>query len=143
MKHWNVVYLLCGVPASGKSWVCEQLKDKFVYVPHDLNKSEIVDAVHSANEILNVHHVVGKSILLDCPFGETKLKAQLEHAGFKVIPYFIVETPQIIEARYVTREKKALPKNVLTRATTILDRAKEWGALYGTSQEILEALKQI
>ena len=31
----KTVYLVVGVPASGKSWVCEQLKDKFEYVHHD------------------------------------------------------------------------------------------------------------
>ncbi len=29
------IYLVCGVPGSGKTWVCKQLTDKFQYVAHD------------------------------------------------------------------------------------------------------------
>jgi hypothetical protein len=130
-------YLICGVSGSGKSWVCRQLVDKFCYIPHDEHYNDHVQVIKRACLTSD------KPIITECPFGERVLKGSIEVIGIRVIPYFVVERPEIVAKRYYEREKKLLPQNALTRASTIIQRAQEWNAPYGTSKEILEKLKAI
>lgn len=132
------VYLICGVPGSGKTWVCEQLKDKFTYVPHDMFLKTLSSAVVGAAKLSTV-----KAVLTECPFGERLLREELEAVGCHVIPYFIVEKPEVIKARYEKRENRPLPKANHTRAASIIDRALEWKAPWGTSEQILTKLKEL
>lgn len=60
----------CGVSGSGKTWVCEQVKDLFTYVPHDENMKNICSAIVKAN--------ADKPLITECPFGERYLKESLE-----------------------------------------------------------------
>lgn len=131
------VYLLAGVPGSGKSSVCEQLRDKFFYVSHD-KCGDFLSKV-----ILDISKSQKKPILTDCPFAERKLKDELEAQGLDVIPVFIVEDPNVIARRYELREKKPASKATLTRASSILERAREWNAFHGTSDEVLNHLRSI
>jgi hypothetical protein len=130
----RTIYLVCGVPGSGKTWVCNQLKSLFTYVPHDdFEKGFHLTALKAAAR--------EKPLLTDCPFGESSLRTKLEAANFKVIPYFIVEDLETIKSRYKSRTRRDLPKNQQTRAASIIDRAKEWKAKYGTSEQVLKMLK--
>ncbi len=54
-----------------------------------------------------------------------------------------MEDPAVVQERYLKREGKPLYKAGITRATTIKDRATEWNATNGTSNEILEFLKKV
>lgn len=134
------IYMVCGVPASGKSWVCEQLTDRFTYVRNDdyidVGLSDYFGAVRAAVE-------GEKPVLTDCPFGERNRREQFEERGFDVRPYFIVECPALVQARYEKREGRPVARNVLSRAVSIKDRAKEWGAPSGSSVEILNLLLQV
>jgi dephospho-CoA kinase len=133
------IYLICGVPGSGKSWVCEQLQDKYHYVRHDdhHDKHTLISEVR--------HHATSaqKPILVDCPFAERELKEKLLQYGISVTPLFVIEPPDVVKRRYEAREKKPVAKNVMTRAVTIQDRAKEWNAIAGNSNEILKYLKDL
>lgn len=40
-NHRHIIYVLAGVSGSGKSWVCEQLRDQFHYIPMDKYKKNI------------------------------------------------------------------------------------------------------
>lgn len=132
------VYLVCGVPGAGKSWVCEQLEDEFTYLRNDDYIGEnFVEAIHTMSELSP------KPVLADCPFGERDLRDKLFAEMVKVIPVFIVEKPEVVAARYKSREKKSCPQNVLTRATSIGSRAAEWKAFRGTSEEVLEHLRSL
>lgn len=128
------LYLLCGVSGSGKSYVCNRMAHKFTYVSHDLYKDTLIDAVVNASKRTE------KALLVDCPFGETKLREDLTAQGFDVIPLFIIESPEIVSKRYFAREKKPITKSALTRASTIVNRADEWKALKGTSDQMLNIL---
>ncbi len=129
----KTVYLICGVPGSGKTWVCEQLKDKYEYVPHDLY-------MHNLHHILlDRSETAKKPMITECPFAEREFKQKLELRGLSVIPYFIVEPQEVVKTRYESRGKP-LPKNIWTRALTIRDRAIEWNCPHGTSLEILDKL---
>lgn len=130
-------YLICGVSGSGKTWVCKQLTDKFLYIPHDEHIHDI------AQVVLRASIVSEKPIITECPFGERVQRGSLEVLGIVVKPFFVVERPEIVAKRYYDREKKTLPQNALTRASTIINRAYEWGCPWGTAKEILEKLKAI
>lgn len=129
------VILVCGVPGSGKTWVCRQLPpDKFQYIPHDEHLKDIVRALAVAARTSSL------PIVTECPFGERGMREQLETLGCVVKPVFVVESPDVIWRRYADREGKSPSKSTMTRASSIINRAEEWGAPHGTSSHILNYL---
>lgn len=132
------VILVCGVSGSGKTWVCEQLKDKFHYVPHDLHYK------NHAQVMFEEGKKTQKPQITECPFGERVFRHDLIYKyNFTVLPYFVITPPDVVAKQYLEREGKPLPKAAYTRATSILDRAKDWKAPYGSSIEILEKLQKL
>jgi hypothetical protein len=131
--------MVIGCPGSGKSWVCDQLKDKFDYVHHDLFIGMAGDTY--VREILNRSKSATKPLLIEAPFSISQIKDPLEQMGFKITPVFIQEQPQVITDRYRARERKDIPKGHLTRQETYKQRAQEWKAFQGTSSQVLEHLK--
>ncbi len=131
----QTVYLLCGVSGVGKTWICEQVKDHFEWIPQDDHFDDQVDVT------LRAAKSGVKPVLTECPFGERITREQLERKGAKVIPVFVVEDPKIVARRYESREGKPLPKNAMTRASTIIERVREWRAFSGTANEVLHHLK--
>lgn len=129
------VVIVCGVPGSGKTWACLQLRDKFYYLPHDEYQKNLAEAVAKTAALCD------QPVITECPFGERILKEKLETMGHKVTPYFIVEHPSVVKVRYEKRENRPVSQATLTRATTIMNRAKEWNAFFGTSQEVLKRLR--
>lgn len=132
------IYLVCGVPGSGKSWVCNQLSEKFEYIANDdfIGKDYLKELFAAARRS-------EKPILADCPFAERKVREELEAMRLKVIPYFIVESPQVVKQRYEKREGRPVEKNTISRAMSIKGRAEEWNAPHGTSSQVLELLKAV
>lgn len=130
------VYLICGVSGSGKTWVCNQLKEKFHYIPHDEHYNNFTKV------ILNAALSADKDIITECPFGERIVRQDLEKYNIRVIPHFIVEPPELVAKRYQDRENKPIQKAAFTRASSILQRAQEWNAPYGKSEQILEMLQK-
>lgn len=130
-------YLVVGCPGSGKSWVCDQLKQMFRYVPHDMfiNK-DYLDAIQRSKD-------TDKPLLIETPFSISQIKEPLEKRGFQVEPVFIQEKPETIAERYKARENRDIPKGHLTRQQTYASRAKEANAFSGTSSEVLEHLKKL
>lgn len=132
------VFLLCGVPGSGKSWIAERVEHRFTYVPHDeFTTQELPVAVWKQARTSD------KPILVDCPFAERTLREELIALDLKVTPVFIVEHQDVIRRRYEDREKRTIPKGHITRALSIQARAEEWNAVWGTSQEILKHLMDL
>jgi gluconate kinase len=133
------VYLLCGVPGSGKSWVSEQLQQEYTYIRNDDfigNPKTFIAAIFNAAKSSQ------KPILCDCPFAERKLRDELVDRDLRVIPIFIVEHPQVVRRRYESRGKPVYP-GLLTRALSIQDRAIEWNAFWGTAEEVLKKLREL
>lgn len=138
------VYLVVGVPGSGKSWVANQLKDKFTYVHHDGFIGHINHPEVYVKEITKAASTSDKPILAEAPFSISQIKDPLEKEGLSVEPVFILEDPRTLKQRYETdknRDGKPLPKGHLTRMETYRSRAKEWGAFSGNSTQVLEHLK--
>ena len=131
------IYLVCGVPGSGKTWVCRQLAHKAYYIPHDLHYRD------HAHALLKASRTSIKPIITEVPFAERVLRETLEKHGITVKPIFVIEDVQTIADRYEAREGKKIPKNNITRAKSIIDRAKEWNAFMGKSEEVLKHLDSI
>lgn len=127
-----MIYLLAGVPCSGKSWITNQVKDDYVVLEQDdyIGKQQAyIEAIKEAND--------DNDVIINTPFGVTELMTKLKDAGLSVIPVFIVEDEQTLRERYKRREGKDIPKGHLTRNSTYKERAKELRAHYGTSKDIL------
>ncbi len=142
------IYLICGVSGSGKSWICRQLRDKFTYVEHDKfyappSKMHVTMCNRLYQTALKDAAKGDKPVITECPFAERTLREDLEKAGFKVIPYFVIEPTSVVQHRYRTREGKEVSAAVITRSVTIRKRADEWDAPSGTSNEILAMLKRL
>lgn len=91
--------------------------------------------------LLEAVKIAEKPVLTECPFAERELRDNLLASGCEVIPIFVVEPADLVACRYEARERKPLPKNVYTRASSIANRAAEWSAFRGTSEEVLAHLR--
>jgi hypothetical protein len=132
--YLNKIYMVIGCPGTGKTWVCNQLREHFHCVPQGNMSSGVY-----VDEVLTHAKVAHKPILIEAPFGVTEIKTALETC-FKVIPIFIQEDLNVIRDRYFKREGKQIPPGNLTRQNTYKERAEAWGAYQGTSSECLAHL---
>jgi gluconate kinase len=128
------VYLICGVPGSGKTWIASQIAKKFSYLPHD----EYATADYG-KAILAMAAMSDKPILAECPFRMKVLIEELEAEGVKVHSYFIKEDEQTIAQRYEAREGKPIPKQHLSNYRRLIADKREWKV--GSQNEILGILK--
>lgn len=152
----QTVHMVCGVPGSGKTWVCEQLTEKFTYLKHDdyMNAAKLRLVEQSPlgrATVLEKDFVAAiiqaatkdKPVLIDCPFAERELRKRIESIGLKVVPWFIVESTALVQERYKRRTGRDLPQNSVTRSATIVNRANEWKALHGKAEIVLKALQSV
>lgn len=140
------VFIVCGVPGSGKSWVCEQLATQFSYVAHDgwnqrdkISSGKYLEGY--ARTLFDHAMKTNKPVLGDCPFAERTLRCHLESLGLKPNFVFLHVDPSDLLNRYVER-MKPLPKSHLTRLKSIGTRAKEWKSFFGTSDDALWFLQR-
>jgi len=129
------IYLVVGVPGSGKTTICNQLKDQYEYFAHDQYKKTYLAT------ILELGSIATKPILIETPFSVSELVDPLTRAGFKVNPVFIIESAETVSERYTKREGKPISKGHLTRLETYKQRAKDLNTFSGTSNEVLEYLR--
>jgi hypothetical protein len=150
------VVLVVGVAGSGKSWVCRQLTDIYDYVPHD-RCWEHPDAAPGPGldvawgpkgsrsthleTLLKAARSGRRPVLTEAPFGERKLKEDLEAAGVEVRPVFVVEDARTVHKRFMAREGSPPSAGVMTRLAGMKARAVTWNAFWGTSAEVLVHLK--
>lgn len=127
------IYMVIG---SGKSWVCEQLTELFHYVRHDSS----IGGDYLA-EIKRQAKLATKPLLIETPFSVSQIKDPLEEAGFRIVPVFIQEHPDVIRQRYREREFKNIPEGHLARQATYAQRACNWDAFEGTSAQVLAYLR--
>lgn len=130
------VYLLCGVPGSGKTFLAEKLQKKFSYLPHDE-----YPVTTYGKEIWKMASMSEKPILAECPFRMSVLIKELQDAGLKVYSYFIKEPEYLISSRYEAREGKPIPKKHLSNYKRLLATHRDW--IVGSQNEILAVLKKV
>jgi hypothetical protein len=131
------IVLVVGVPGSGKTWVCHQLRTRFVYIPHDDYKveQEYFDKLLATSQQSDV------PVLGEAPFGISKFLETCEFSGIEAVPVFIIEDDEVIIDRYYQREHKMPYPGTLTRQQTYKERAEQLGAFQGTSEEVLNYLR--
>lgn len=139
-EEMKEAYMVVGCPGSGKTWVCEQVKDAYTYVHHDLFIGMAGDAYVRA--IIEASKTAKKPLLIEAPFSISAIAGPLEEKGFKITKLFIQEKPEVISERYRAREKKAIPKGHLTRQKTYAERARATNSFQGTSSQVYEYLKK-
>lgn len=137
----STIYLVVGSPCTGKTWVCKQLTKQFAYVPHDRYLAK--DNLRYLNAIRATSRHSLRPVLAEAPFSVSQLVDPLTDHGFTVVPVFIVEPAEVLQARYQAREGKPLPAGHLTRQNTYRDRAASLQAFIGTSDEVLEHLRHV
>lgn len=137
----QTVYMIVGCPGAGKTWITNQIKDKFTFLHHDLYIGMAGDTY--LRDIYKALETSTKPLLIEAPFSISQYKDPLERNGIKVIPVFIIEEESVLKERYRNREKKEIPKGHITRQQTYAKRCAEWGAFRGTSSEVLEHLKGV
>jgi hypothetical protein len=138
----KTIYMVVGSPGSGKTWVCDQLKDKFQLIHHD-GYIHLKAPGSYVKAILEEAPKATKPVLIEAPFSISQTKEPLEAAGYKVIPVFIVEEDSVHRKRYAERERKNIPQGHLTRTQTYLQRAKEGKHFFGTSEQVLKHLQSV
>lgn len=136
----KLIIILVGTPGSGKTWVANQLTDKFCVVAHDIYGMTSMRAyVHTISEFANRET---RPVLCETPFSLTQIQHPLMALGFEVVPIFIIETPEVTRQRYEARENRPIPTGHLTRIRTYIQRAKDLNSPIGTAEEILKLLKE-
>lgn len=133
------IYLVIGTPGSGKSWVCNQLKDKFEYIPHD-SYPKLMEYLNLAKSLADNG---ADPVLIETPFSVSMILGPLDKAGYDVTPVFILEDEETVSNRYEARENRPIPEGHLTRIQTYRERAHELQAFSGTSEEVLNYLKNV
>lgn len=116
--------------------MASQIKEHFLYVPHDDYEVPVY-----YKELLKASRLNTLPVLAECPFRISVLISDLKRHGAQLKLFFIIEKADVVRSRYEQREQKRIPSMHLTRIQTVRERAREYGAPTGTSQEILNLLK--
>lgn len=126
------LFLIAGCPASGKSWVCEQLSDKFNYVSYDkVNKN------YHVYELLKNNN---KPLLYDPTIKVSTFTKRYSHL-FNIKLLVIVEDKRIIENRMRVRSGE-ITKTLDRRIKRMSDLSNNC-EFSGTSDEVLNYLNSI
>lgn len=141
MQKVKTVYILVGVPSSGKTWVSSQLAHVANVIEHD-DFREPGSYLRALLTTWNKGKSDSRSIIANTPFGLSELMRSLHENGVKVEPVFVIENEQVLKDRYLEREGKSIASGHLTRQHTYRRRATELGSFVGTSNEVLKHLKE-
>jgi hypothetical protein len=126
------LFIIAGCPASGKSWACEQLKDKFNYVPYDgINKDLHIYELLKNND---------KPLLFDPTIKVSTFIKRIGHL-FNIRLIVIIESEGVINSRMISRGGKITDtiKRRIKRMNNLVKKAE----FSGTSDQVLEYLKKI
>jgi len=138
----KTLYLVVGAPGSGKTWVCNQLENKFHLIHHD-GYIYLKQPGAYVQAILTLAPTIDRPILIEAPFSISQTVEPLEKKGYKIHPVFIVEPSAVHADRYQKREGKPIPQGHLTRTQTYLQRAKDGRHFYGTAEQVLKHLQEL
>lgn len=134
------IYLVCGVPGSGKTWVLNQINVLNVKVIHHDDYLDYSPEKYAMLlvEALKTHD----KVVADCPLFISAIIATINDINISIKPIFIIEDAHTIKTRYEQREHRSIPKQHLSRIPTLVKRAQEYKAFMGTSEQVLNKLKE-
>lgn len=125
------LFLIAGCPASGKSWVCNQLEEEFNYISYDgINKNYHVYELLKNNS---------KQLLYDPTIKVSTFTKRYGHL-FNIRLIVIVEDESIINQRMIARNGKLT--DTIKRRIKRMKSLSENCEFSGTSSEVLEYLKK-
>jgi hypothetical protein len=140
------IYLVCGVPGSGKTWVCERVLDHYHWVPQDqyITKDRAISPIELHKKaLIQAARTEVKPIIGEVPFMISIMIGELRGLGHDVRPVFVIEPPWLVKRRYEAREKKTIPQMHLTRVATVRQRANALSLFSGKSEDVLAYLRAI
>lgn len=129
------VYLLIGAPAAGKSWVANQLTDKFDYISYDGNRKK------THIDLLRIPSTKPK--LYDPTFKiSTVIRRHSDEFNFVIVA--IQEDEQTLRQRMSSRGGK-WTDTIMKRNEQVRKRYEKYGngGFIGTSTEVLDYLKTL
>lgn len=138
-----MIYLLVGVPCSGKSWVADQVREKVLYLEHDAYIGSKFHVEDYLEDILELAPISAKPLLIETPFSVSSYIGPLIQAELPYKLLYICEDRYTLADRYMEREDKDIPKGHLSRNRTYIERALATGDFVGTSEEVLKELKRL
>jgi guanylate kinase len=133
MQAKPVLFLVCGVPGAGKSWVCNQLTN-CTYISFDgTKKKDHLQLLIEAGRL-------PQPIVFDPTF---KISTLIKRYGdiFDIKPVFILESELTLKKRIADRGGEwttSLDKRIIQ----IGKRAEKYGIFSGTSSEVLDFMKK-
>jgi deoxyadenosine/deoxycytidine kinase len=129
-----IVYMLCGAPGAGKSWVVKQLikaiTNKFIYISYDDNPKRL--------HISLLKKSLDKPVIYDPTFKiSTIIKRHSNIIEFR--PVFIVESEETLKERMSLRGG-TWTDTILKRNNQMIKRHKKYGGFIGNSTEVFNYL---
>lgn len=132
MSNRKTVYMLIGAPSAGKSWVANQLLDKFDYISYDGNrKKDHLDLLRKDSN---------KPKLYDPTFKiSTMIRRHSDEFNFIVVA--IEESEDVLRSRIELRQGK-WTDTILNRNKQVRKRYEKYGngGYIGNSSEVLQYL---
>lgn len=132
MDYRPTVYLLIGAPSAGKSWVANQLLDKYDYISYDGNRKK--------DHLTLLAQPSDKIKLYDPTFKiSTLIRRHSDLYNFVIV--CIYESEEVLRERMASRDGKFTP-TILKRNEQVKKRFLKYGngGFIGNSQEVLEWL---
>ena len=124
--------ILIGCSGSGKTWVAEQLKDKFHVVHYDqTKKSSLIDVIKSKP--------LDKPVLLDLPI-KISTFIRRHHDDFDIRVVAILGDFLKVKTQILSRKGK-ITKTLYRRWKVIQKRAFTYAEFTGDSDQVLKYLK--
>ena len=131
----QTVYMLIGAPASGKSWVANQLLDQYDYVSYDKNRKK--------DHLQLLANPSDKDKLYDPTFKiSTMIRRHSDEFNFIIV--CIHESEDVLRDRIASRNGQ-WTDTILKRNEQVRKRYEKYGngGIIGTSNEVLEYLKSL
>ena len=137
----NNIYLIVGVPASGKSWVCNQLREQCEYIAHDDHIA--IPSAYLRKVLFQLSKCPTKAVLIEAPFS-MGIMDDLLAKGYFVQPVFVIEKESVLRERYRLRgrNEEHIIRGHLTRQETYRLRAINHKAFAGDSSAVLTYLRE-
>lgn len=131
------IYFLTGVPATGKSWIMDQL-DQFQVFQHD----KYIDKDNELIRKIKAASFKESPIVTNRPFLSGVFIDQLKRIGFDVEEILVTAPLHIIEHRYMARPARKPYLPVFKANHARYERTPNRFVFKGTSDQVLNWLKR-